>query len=95
MTPGEAAHRDSSRLICVRAKQPLSVLGTPVKGGSVVLVFVPPRRFGRWTVVGVKVERPQRMRGRTTLTATKGHRMLSGRVDEAGKLLRFNSYGLA
>jgi hypothetical protein len=41
----------------------LSVLGTPVKMGSVEFFrccLVPVRVLARWTAVGVEVERPQR-----------------------------------
>ena len=42
----------------------LSVLGTPVKVGSLVVLFlfglVPACALWRWTAVGVEVERPQR-----------------------------------
>ena len=63
-----------------RVTESLSVLGTPVKGGSLVVFvlfgLVRARALWRWTIVGVEVERPQAQRGRTTSRPARIHRIL-------------------
>lgn len=54
----------------------LSVEGAPVKSGASLVLHSSDRCVGCWFVDGVKVQRPQRMRGRTTLRpAANQHRM--------------------
>ena len=66
-------HRDVlARRRIYHAFNPYLCWGPPVKSGLRRCCFVPLAGLGRRTVGGVKVERPQRMRGRTTLTPARG-----------------------